>query len=100
MSDTEWIQLAYTYGLPPIMLAFFVYGLHKGWIVMGRTHEKILQLMDDALRKETVRANKWETRAEGLLERAASSVQTSERVVAKIAGEDTAVIQRRRQAPK
>lgn len=90
MTLEQWIDFAYKYGLPPVMLGFFVYALHKGWIVMGRTHDKIVGMLEDANKKQEARGDKWETRAEGLLERAASSVQTSERVVRTMAGEEEA----------
>jgi hypothetical protein len=90
MPFDQWLDLAYKYGLPPVMLGFFVYSLHKGWIVMGRTHDKIVGLLEDANRKQEARGDKWETRAEGLLERAASSALAAERAVAKVTGETEA----------
>jgi hypothetical protein len=91
----QWLDFAYKYGLPPAMLGFFVYALHKGWIVMGRTHEKIVGMLEDANKKQEARGDKWESRAEGLLERAASSAQAAERAVAKVTGEDEAPRARR-----
>jgi len=86
----QWIDFAYKYGLPPVMLGFFVYSLHRGWIVLGRSHDKIVGMLEDAVRKQEARGDKWESRAEGLLERAASSALAAERAVAKVTGEEEA----------
>lgn len=90
MPFETWVDYAYKYGLPPVMLGFFVYALHKGWIVMGKTHDKIVGMLEDANRKQEARGDKWETRAEGLLERAAAAAQASERAVLKASGEEEA----------
>lgn len=84
-----WLDLVWRFGLPFTQLLFFVFALHKGWIVMGVTHNTITKMLSDAMNKETVRADKWESRAEQLLEQAAKTAQAAERAVARVSGEET-----------
>jgi hypothetical protein len=90
-----WIDFAVRFGLPFTLITFFVYALHKGWVVMGRTHDRIVGMLEDAAKKQEARGDKWESRAEGLLERAAAAAQASERAVARASGEEDAVTRRR-----
>lgn len=87
-TGVNWVDWAWRFGLPFTQLAFFVFALHRGWIVMGITHTTITTMLNEALKKETTRADKWESRAEQLLEQAAKAAQASERAVARVSGEE------------
>lgn len=83
-----WLDFVWRFGLPFAQLALFIFALHKGWIVMGGTHVTITTMLSDAMKKETLRADKWESRAQQLLEQAAKAAQASERAVARVSGEE------------
>lgn len=92
-----WLDFVVRFGLPFALISFFVYALHKGWVVMGKTHDRIVRMLEEALSKQELRGDKWESRAQGLLERAASTAQAAERAVAHVTSEAARTGRQRRQ---